>query len=405
MKRLILFLFLIGSSSCILAQISGYIRKGSSYISGFVYPQSVVNSVKTCKFKPSTNSEITTYTPDKILAYGYGKYDFVSLRIKSGNDSVNLFFQAIVQGDNPVYYLYETSGKHFYILNTKNELVELIKKNSEYKHQLAAYYNSPNTNVQGIHTFLNKKGIVRTVKILKEAILSNDYNATESIQPDHKLLSIKQKKWLLMIKPVASISLQSGVAFQRLPLDLQAGLPDDWTAFKARSLTYSLALDLPIIKYWPITYHQEICFYKFVTDYRQGSDPPEYQLIQDFSVISLPVMLRYTAGRKKITGFFNAGFQLDIVLNKDNVGWLKLVSNKSSGYDAVAIEYQSYSKFQPGITAGFGINYKINKIVSLNSEFRFSSIFNVLPNKSGAESQSVLKAGITFHIFKTVKKP
>jgi hypothetical protein len=128
MKRLILFLFLIGSSSCILAQTSGYIRKGSSYISGFVYPQSGASSVKTCKFKPSMNSEITTYTPDQIWAYGYGKYDFVSLRIKSGNDSVNLFFQAIVQGDNPVYYLNETSGKHFYILNTKNELVELIKK-------------------------------------------------------------------------------------------------------------------------------------------------------------------------------------------------------------------------------------------------------------------------------------
>ncbi|MDO9255260.1 MAG: outer membrane beta-barrel protein [Bacteroidales bacterium] len=403
MKRLILFLLLFGTSACLLAQTSGYIRKGSSYKSGYVYPQSAVRSFNTCKFSLTKTSEVITYTPDQILAYGYGKYTYVSLKIKSGNDSVNMFFEAIVQGDNPVYFLNETSGKHFYIVNTKKELVELVKKDGEYKHQLAAYYSSPTTIVPGIHAFFNKQGIIKTVKILKESTLANIYNATEAIPPEQKHLSIKQKKWLLMKKPVASVSLQSGVTFQRLPLDLQAGLPEDWNAFKASSLTYSLAVDLPIIKFWPVTYHQEIYFNKFVTDYRQGSDPPEYQLIQDFSVISLPAMLRYTVGRKKITGFFNAGFQLDIVLNKDNVGWLKLVSNNNSVYEAMAIEYRSYSKFQPGITAGFGITYKLNKKFAVNSEFRFCSLFNVLPDKSGAESQITLKAGITYTIFKKGK--
>ena len=385
------------------AQTSGYIRKGSSYISGYLYPQSGVRSNMNCKFSLDKKSEIITYTPDQVNIYSYGDYTYVSLKIKSGNDSVKMFLEAIVQGDNPVYYLNETSGQHFYIVNTKKELVELIENDGEYKHQLAAYYNSPTATIPGIHTAFTRNGIIKTVKFLNEATLANVYNATEAIKPEQKPQSIKQKRWLLMKKPVASVSLQSGVTFQRLPLDLQAGLPEEWDVIKATSITYSLALDLPILKYWPVTYHQEICFNKFVTDYRQGTDPPDCQLIQDFSVISLPSMLRYTLGRKNLTGFINAGLQLDIALNKNNVGWLKLYGNSVSGYDGATIEYLNYSKFQPGITAGFGIAYKLNKVFALNSEFRYSGIFNVLPDKAGTESQITLKAGITYNVFKKGK--
>lgn len=404
MKRLILLLLISGISTCMQAQISGYILKDSAYISGYIYNQSGFRSVKTCKFSMTKKSEIITYTPDQIFGYGYGNKTYVSLKINSGNDSMKMFLLAIVQGDNPVYYFHKTSGKHFYIINTNNELVELVKKNGEYKHQLAAYYNSPTATIPSIHTFFNKNGIIRTVKILKEAILANVYNPTEAIHPEQKLLSIKQKKWLMMKKPVASISLQSGVAFQRLPLDLQAGMPKDWNAFRASGLTYSLALDLPIIKYWPVTYHQEVCFNKFVTDYRQGTDPPDYQLIQDCSVISLPAMIRYTLGRKKLKAFVNAGIQFDVVLNKDNVGWLKLgVENTILETDAVTAKYLSYQTFQPGVTGGFGANFQINNKLTLNSEIRYSGVFNVLPGKAGTERQFVLKAGITYHIFKNNK--
>jgi opacity protein-like surface antigen len=198
--------------------------------------------------------------------------------------------------------------------------------------------------------------------------------------------------------------MQSGITSQRLPLNLQAGLPADWDEFKANSITFSMAADFPLIKYWPVTFHQEICFNKFVNDYRQGSDPPEHQLIQDFSVMSLPAMVRYTFGTKEFTGFINAGVQVDIALNKNNIGWLTLGGDAISGYEAATIEYYSYSTYQPGITAGFGLSYKLSKNFALNSEFRYSSVFNVLPDKAGTESQSAFKAGVTYNIFKKEKK-
>jgi len=204
-------------------------------------------------------------------------------------------------------------------------------------------------------------------------------------------------------RPALSLTLQSGVTSQHLPLDLQVGLPSDWDEFKASSITYSMSADIPLMKYRPLTYHQEICFNKFVNDYQKGSDPPESQLIQDFSVISLPAMVRYTFGPKKFTGFINAGVQVDIALNKNNIGWLILDGNANSGYDAASIEYMSYSTIQPGVTAGFGFGYKLSKNVVLNSEFRYSSVFNVLPDKSGTESQSVFKVGVTYNIFKKEK--
>lgn len=348
----------------------------------------------------SNQSQAITYTPEQILAYGYGKTDFVSIRIKSGNDSVKKFLLAIVQGDSPVYYLEDETGKHFYILGVQKELVELIKKNGEYKQQLATYFEAPGGVIPRIHSGLSRNGVIQAVKIMKEASMEVVHDGFENQNPEQKVLTIKQKQRLRTKKPLLSITLQSGITLQRLPLDLHAGLPLAWDKFKSNSITYSLAADMPLIKYWPVTYHQEICFNKFVNDYRQGSNPPNNQLIQDCSVISLPAMVRYTLGRKKLTGFINAGAQIDIVLNKNNIGWLIISGDDISVGDRVTIDYMSYKTIQPGFTAGFGINYKLNKKLAVSSEFRYSNIFNVLPGKAGTESQSVFKAGIAYNIFK-----
>lgn len=406
MKRLLLFLFLVGSTSCILAQTSGYIRMGDSYISGFVYPQSESHSVKTCKFIPSRNSDIITYTPDQILAYGYGKTDYYSHKIVLGKDTIIRFLEAIVQGDSPVYYLADASGSHFYIQKDKNELVELVKDNDEFKQQLANYFQAPAEIIPRLHYGFNRSGIIQTVKFIKGSSLEIVSVGSETVVPIQKVLSIKEKKRMRIIRPVLNLTFQSGLTSQKLPLDLNIGLPATWDEFKGSSITYSMSADIPLMKYWPLTYHQEICFNKFVNDYKKGSDPPEYQLIQDFSVISLPAMVRYTFGQKQLTGFVNAGIQVDIALNKNNVGCLVLGRNSdNTGYNAATIKYLTYSTIQPGIAAGFGIAYKLSKTLAINSEFRYSRISSIIPEKSGTESQSAFKAGITYHFFKTGKKP
>ncbi len=404
MKRLILFLIIIGSGKVIFAQKLGYIQNDSAYYSGYIHTQSETSSSKTCRYSQEAKSGIVTYNPDQILSYGYGKTDYISLKSISGNDTVNKFFEAIVQGDHPVYYLNETSGKQFYILGDKKELVELVNKSREYKYQLAKYFDAPTEIVPGIHTRFNRRGIQKTIKILKLAGWETVYGVSEKVDPTQKSLSIKQKRWLRMKKPVAIVSLQSGYTFQRLPLNLKTGLPSAWDVLKATSMTYSMAIDISIIKYWPVTYHQEICFNKFVSDYKQGSMPPDFQLIQNSSIISLPAMLRYTLGRNKFTGFINAGLQIDVVLNKNNVGWLIVGSeDKISGAVPVTTDYLDYKTFLPGITGGFGINFKLNKKLALTSEFRYSSVFSVLEGKAGTERLSVLKAGITYNIFKKQK--
>ncbi len=402
MRKLILFFIVSGISLVGYAQELGYIKNDSAYISCDITKQSEVKSAKTCIVRLKNTLQDITYTPDQIHAYGYGNTDYYSLNIVSGNDTIKRFLEAIVQGDSPVYYLAEDYGIHFYILNDKKELVELVKDNDEYKKQLTDYFEAPAEIIPRIHYGFSRSGIIQTIKFLKGLSLEAVNTGSETIVPEQKALTIKQKRRMRTIRPTVSLTLQSGITLQRLPLNLQAGLPAGWDEFKANSITFSMAADFPLIKYWPVTFHQEICFNKFVNDFRQGSDPPDYQLIQDFSVISLPAMVRYTQGRRKFAGFINAGVQLDIALNKNNVGYLKL-GNYSSGYDVPTINYLDYSTFQPGITAGFGFSYKLSKSMSINSEFRYSSIFKVLPDKAGTESQSAFKAGITYNIFKKEK--
>ncbi len=389
MKRIILVLCIAGISLNLFSQTSGYIRKDSAYLSGYIYVQHGKAAFTSCKYSLTKTSGMVKYTPDQVYGFGYGKNNYFSMKVKTENSEKKMFLLAIVQGDYPVYYLNDKSGKHFYILDENMELVELIREKGEFKKQLAVFFEVPTFEIKSLHASFNKVGIARTIKILKDARLAQ-------VIEDPTLSYIKKRTE----KPVAIVSIQSGVTFQHLPLHLQAGLPVSWDDLKANSITYSLAVDIPVTKYWPVTYHQEICYNKFVTNYKQGTQPPDYQLIQNSSVIGLPAMLRYTFGRKKITGFINAGVQLDIVLNKNNIGWLKLGAGENITGVFVSSNYLDYKTVQSGITGGFGISYKLNKNLALNSEFRYSRIFSVLPDKAGAENQSVLKVGIAYNFYK-----
>jgi Outer membrane protein beta-barrel domain len=388
MKQFILLLIIAGIKVNLFSQTSGYILKDSAYLSGYIDVQSGKKAFTSCKFSLTKTSGVVNYTPDKVSGFGYGKNNYYSMIVKTDSTINRMFLLAIDQGDFPVYYLNAKSGKHFYILDEKKELVELIREKGKFKKQLAVYFEVPTAEIQTIHTSFSKTGITKTIKILKDVRL-----AQVVIAPSSK------KK--LTEKPVAIVSIQSGVTFQQLPIDLHAGLPVSWDDLKASSVTYCLAVDIPVSKNWPLTFHQEICYNKFVTNYKQGAQPPDDQLVQNSSVISIPEMLRYTIGRnKKFTGFINAGIQLDFILNKNNIGWLKLEAGENNTGVTFTSNYLDYQNIQPGITGGFGIIYKLNKNLSLNSEFRYSRVINVLPRYAEAENQYVLKVGIAYNFYK-----
>jgi hypothetical protein len=264
MRKLFLFLVISGFYAGISAQKLGYIRTDSAYISCDIFPQKAAQAAKICyyRFYPAVKTE--TATPSQIQGYGYGKIDYISFSIKSGNGTEKKFLQAIVQGDSPVYYLREKSGKRFYIVSSTKELVELKKENGEYKQQLAELFGAPPGIIPLIHSGYNKHGIIRAVKNLKETNLVVSNNVFENHETIKKGKSLKEVRKFQLIKPLISISFQSGVTFQSLPLNLQARLPYDWDKFKSSSFSYSVAAEIPLLKYYPVSYYQEICFNKFV---------------------------------------------------------------------------------------------------------------------------------------------
>jgi hypothetical protein len=398
MRNLFLCLMLSGLGFAVYSQEIGYIKNDSAYISCDIYKQNEIKSAKTCIVRAKNPSRDVTYTPTQLRAYGYGKTDYYSHKVVLGSDTIQRFLEAIVQGDSPVFYMADASGSHFYIQKDKNQLVELVKENDKYKVQLSEYYDAPVGIIPRLHFGFSRTGIIQTVKFIKGSSLEIVSDASGTAIPEQKVLTIKQKKRMRMKRPVLSLTLQSGITTQQLPLDLQLSLPGTWDEFKGSSITYSMSADIPLMKYWPLTYHQEICFNKFVNDYRKGSNPPDYQLIQDFSVLSFPAMVRYTFGLKKFTTFINAGLQLDISLNKNNVGWLQTTASQNEVGSSSG--YMDYKTLQMGYTAGFGVKYALNKKFGLCSEFRYSGIINALSEKAGPEKQNIFKIGITYNIFK-----
>jgi hypothetical protein len=404
MRNLLLALIVSGISLSIYGQKLGYIKNDSASVSCDIYKQSEAKSANSCIVRLANNS-LYTYTPEQILAYGYGKTDYYSLKIKSGSDTVRKFLLAIVQGELPVYYLNDINGKHFYILNSNKSLIELIKEDGEYKHQLAAYYNASTDTIPYLHNRFNVYGMKRTIKSLQaEGLKANTTAYEKNNVNSNGSKNMAQSE--IADKPILSLTFQSGFTAQKLPLqiDIDAGVPESWDSFKSKSITYSLAADIPVLKYWPVSYHQEVSYSKFVNDYKKGTEPPDIQLIQNFSVLSLPMMFRYTLEKKKLGYFVNAGVQIDVALNKNNVEWLILNANDfSSTSNGVITGSMDYATFQPGITAGFGINYKADKNLYLSTEFRYSRIHNVLPSASGIESLYIFRLGITYNIFNRIQ--
>ncbi|MFZ4547739.1 MAG: outer membrane beta-barrel protein [Bacteroidales bacterium] len=335
MRKLCFLLPIILMVSDLSAQKLGFIISDTAYSSAYIYPQTDKKAAHTCLMRLNNKVHFKTCTPDDLLGYGYDKKVFVSYKLKLGQDSAKVFLLTLVDSDMPLFFLKEKNGKRFFVLDDKKVLVELVRQNKSYKTQLAGMYHAPNEAVKFLHGGFTKHGMSQmTVALL-------DYRE-------------------LMKEPALHISLQMGITFQNLPVVLIPELAVLGDSFNANSITYSLAADIPVSKYWPLTYHQEIGFNKFVNNYGYGGNPPDYQLIQDFSVLNLPVLLRYTFGRGKTQLFVNAGFQLDIALNNNNLGWLITDGNNNEpGYSHEIVDYASYNTLQPGFAGGFGFNFRM----------------------------------------------
>ncbi len=402
MRKLFLFLIISGLYSSISAQKLGYIRNDTAYISGYIYLQNDTRSAKTCIFRLNSGSPTLTYGPGQIQAYGCDKKDYYSFTVKSGNDSVARFLLALAQGDSPVYYLKDKSGKHFYILK-KKELVELVKKKGEYKKQLAVYLDISPAIVSHVHYRFSKQGIKQTMKFMKSVEVEIISGKTNEKGETQQRVVIKKKPTKNAV-PFPDVTFQVGLTWQKLPLNLGVNLPAEWNAVEAQSVTYSLAANMPILINRPLFYHQEINFNKFVTNYTQGANPPDYQLIQDYAVVSLPAMIGYAVCRKKLTFTISAGVQFDISLNKNNIGWL--ITGEGGNIltgNEVETAYLNYETFRPGITAGLGIRYKIDKQFAAVCEARYSRISELLPEYAGVESQLVIKAGVSYYLGNKLK--
>jgi len=374
MKKLFLFLIFSALSLVLSAQKPGYIHTDTAYVPVDIFPLTDAKAAKKCIARFNNRVHFVTYEPSNILGYSFRNKIYQTITIKAGNDSAKTFLQVIVSGDLPVYYLKDKKGKHFYITDESKSLIELVKKNNEYKKQLRIYFKASAGTSEKIYTEYSRQGIKRRAEILKDPLM------------------LRHQPWI-------HLTLQSGITMQQLTIRHNDELPAEWKKFNPASATFSVAADVPLLKYRPFTYHQEVRFNKFVSNMSEGSTPPEYQLIQNFSVLSIPAMLRYTFYGEKLKLFVNTGFQLDIALNKENVRSM-IVKYHENEASEIIFENWDYRQIQPGFTGGFGVLFLLNSKFALCSELRYSGVPNLLPGKAGFENQYSVNAGIVYSVYR-----
>jgi hypothetical protein len=102
---------------------AGYVitSKGDS-LNGFILIQDQNFNSKTCRFKEPAESELKTYSPNEIKAYGIGtKKRYVAYTIKSGETNEKVFISCIVKGKASLFYFQER-----YFIDSGNGLQELV---------------------------------------------------------------------------------------------------------------------------------------------------------------------------------------------------------------------------------------------------------------------------------------
>jgi hypothetical protein len=109
---------------------SGYIiNLENDTIHGLVNDGGEIRNVRVCWFKPDKKTKVKKYYPGEIISYRFDNDKYYQSNIVSdGNNSRNVFTEVLVKGKISMFYYLKNSKMAYYIEKENGELIGLLNK-------------------------------------------------------------------------------------------------------------------------------------------------------------------------------------------------------------------------------------------------------------------------------------
>ena len=373
--RLLCFVLICLISSSLSGQ-KGYISTAEKTNYGLkIVDQGERKNSEICKV--DNGNKFSDYSPDELTEYGFNeKQVYRSFPIKGIDYEKRYFLELIIKSKVDIYFLRQEGGtiRYFLTEHDSSTLVEIPKAKEGYTALIGKYLQDCDKVTDNIqHIRLNKKSLAR---------FFNNYGNCFN-RPDRPLPKIKYGLILSFTESILSPVLM---------MDENYLSKND--RIYSPNFSFGASVDIPIFE-GNLSLHSGLELKKTgasksYISYISGET--DYDMVINYSSVSLPVLLRYTWLRKGISPYLEGGTAYLRALK--NEGQIYTYSYSGNNVFASSDDTHLISNNLIGITAGTGIISGYGSRYSWFAEVR-SCIFPTLKLR---DQNHVNLSDITFGI-------
>lgn len=381
MRYLTTFLFIFIASFNAFSQYS-FFRTDSTSSSGLkIVDNGPILNAMQCEVIEKENTKSKIYSPYTVNKYGLddGRV-YVSKYIQIGDSTKKVFLEQLVKNKTSLYVYNAKNTKIFYIEKDSSSLIELSK------------YDKENNDFR-----VNLSKITNDCENVKDAVKLVDYTNKSLSKLINNYNDCIGKPF-----PVIKYGFIVGYGFRDLEV-VADGLykHNGYIKDKFKSLInnkYEASIlpgafiDLPIAMSC-FSLHADIYLSKYRYSFTNTSESEILDFVANTTSIYLPILMRYSFSGKTLRPFVNVG--LNNTYNLQNSTVFYETPTDPDYISLQSVDRNSYiSKFQPGFTAGAGIECKLNYKHSIFIEFRYNKQFGISDTDTFNNTQMDLLASI-----------
>jgi hypothetical protein len=353
MNKLLIAIFafvLIISGTRAQAQ-NGYYATDSLIISGIklVEGGEIINS-RFCQIKKGES--IIRFTPNEVFEYGFGKdVVYFSRKIQIEGKPVRVFLKRLAYGKLTLYSFRNEQSKIYIIEDENLNLTYIPEKESDIKN--------------------NHRIILNTV--MADCPATN--YAVKLVRYNHNSMAELVNRYNQCIeKPFPHFRFGILVGYQLSKLNVPGKFKNDFTY--QFDYKYENSINAGVFAEFPVSTSDfsvftEISVCKTGYSYTRRDNRNDVDFVANLVSVTMPVMLRYNMPVNFVRPFFQIGGSFQTQIRNESMMFETNVDRNTASIVMIA-NGPALNQFNPGITAGTGLEIKLNYRRALFLEARYS---------------------------------
>jgi hypothetical protein len=352
-----------------------YYATDSLIISGvkLVEGGEIINS-RFCQIKKGES--IIRFTPEEITEYGFGNgVSYFSREIKLNGTPVRVFLRRLVQGKINLYS-FKNELVRMYIIEDENMMLTYIP--------IKEFTTRQNYRDVLSQAMADCPATENTIKLVR----FNHHSMTELVNRYNNCID----------KPFPYFRFGILAGYQLSRLNVPGKFKNDLTyqfKYKYESSIHAGAFAEIPIRTSDFSVFTEVSFSKVGYSYTRRTNRTDVDFVTNLVSATIPLMLRYNMPVNKVRPFFQMGGSIQAHIRNESMLFETNIERNTATIVMIASS-PLQSNINPGLTAGTGLEFKLNYKRSLFFEARYSYFPLISIHDKLESSQINLNTSINF---------